>query len=144
MARAIHFKELKSKRRNTALRWLRVNPLSPIAYGLTESGAASDAAAMTTKAVKHGDKYVINGSKCFISNGPIADVLSLFAMTDSSKGVKGISAFIVEKTFPGYGVAKWESKMGIKGSPTGELVFQDMEVPAKTSLGMRTRVSCML
>jgi len=105
------------------------------AFGLTEAGAGSDAAAMRTKAVKKGDKYIINGSKCFISNGPLADVVTLFAMTDSSQGVKGISAFIVEKDFPGYAVAKWESKMGIKGSPTGELVFEDMEVPAENLIG---------
>lgn len=106
-----------------------------VAYGLTEPGAGSDAAAMSTKAVKKGNTYVINGSKCFISNGPIADVITLFAMTDSSKGVKGISAFIVEKGYKGFSVAKWESKMGIKGSPTGELVFVDMEVPAENLIG---------
>lgn len=105
------------------------------AFGLTEPGAGSDAAAMNTRAEKKGDKYIINGSKCFISNGPIADIVSLFAMTDSSKGVKGISAFIVEKDFPGFSVAKWESKMGIKGSPTGELVFEDMEVPGENLIG---------
>ena len=105
------------------------------AFGLTESGAGSDSAAMNTKAVKKGDKYIINGSKCFISNGPIADIVSLFTMTDSSKGVKGISAFIVEKDFPGFSIAKWESKMGIKGSPTAELVFEDMEVPADNLIG---------
>jgi alkylation response protein AidB-like acyl-CoA dehydrogenase len=105
------------------------------AFGLTEAGAGSDAAAMKTKAIKAGNKYIINGSKCFISNGPIADVVSLFAMTDSGKGVKGISAFVVEKNFPGFSVAKWESKMGIKGSPTGEIVFEEMEVPAENLIG---------
>jgi alkylation response protein AidB-like acyl-CoA dehydrogenase len=105
------------------------------AFGLTEAGAGSDAAAMKTKAIKAGNKYIINGSKCFISNGPVADVVSLFAMTDSGKGVKGISAFIVEKDFPGFSVAKWESKMGIKGSPTGEIVFEEMEVPAENLIG---------
>jgi alkylation response protein AidB-like acyl-CoA dehydrogenase len=105
------------------------------AFGLTEAGAGSDAAAMKTKAVKEGDSYIINGSKCFISNGPVADVITLFAMTDSSKGVKGISGFIVEKDYPGFSVAKWESKMGIRGSPTGELVFEDMVVPAENLIG---------
>jgi alkylation response protein AidB-like acyl-CoA dehydrogenase len=105
------------------------------AFGLTEPGAGSDSAAMKTKAVKKGDKYIINGSKCFISNGPIADIISLFAMTDTSQGVKGISAFIVEKDFPGFSIAKWESKMGIKGSPTAELVFEDMEVPVDNLIG---------
>ena len=106
-----------------------------MAFGLTESGAGSDAAAMKTKAVKDGKKYIINGSKCFISNGPVADVMTLFAMTEPEKGVRGISAFIVEKNYPGYSVAKWESKMGIKGSPTGELVFEDMEVPEENLIG---------
>ncbi len=105
------------------------------AFGLTEPGAGSDAAAMKSRAVKRGDKYILNGSKCFISNGPVADVISVFAMTDSSKGVKGISAFIVEKNYKGFSVAKWESKMGIKGSPTGELVFEDIEVPAANLIG---------
>ena len=105
------------------------------AFGLTEPGAGSDAAAMKTKAVRKGDKYILNGSKCFISNGPIADILTVFAMTDPSKGVKGISAFIVEKEYKGYSVAKWESKMGIKGSPTGELLFEDVEVPAGNLIG---------
>ena len=105
------------------------------AFGLTEPGAGSDAAAMKTKAVRKGDKYILNGSKCFISNGPIADVLTVFAMTDPSKGVKGISAFIVEKEYKGFSVAKWESKMGIKGSPTGELLFEDVEVPAGNLIG---------
>jgi len=106
-----------------------------VAFGLTEPGAGSDAAAMKTKAVRKGDRYILNGSKCFISNGPIADVISVFAMTDSSKGVKGISAFIVEKEFKGFSIAKWESKMGIKGSPTGELVFEDVEVPVENLIG---------
>ena len=105
------------------------------AFGLTEPGAGSDAAAMKTRAVKKGDGYILNGSKCFISNGPIADVLTVFAMTDPSKGVKGISAFIVEKEYKGYSVAKWESKMGIKGSPTGELLFEDVEVPGANLIG---------
>jgi alkylation response protein AidB-like acyl-CoA dehydrogenase len=106
-----------------------------VAFGLTEPGAGSDAAAMKSRAVKKGDRYILNGSKCFISNGPIADVVSVFAMTDASKGVKGISAFIVEKEFKGFSVAKWESKMGIKGSPTGELLFEDIEVPAENLIG---------
>lgn len=105
------------------------------AFGLTEPSAGSDAAAMKTRAVKKGNKYIINGSKCFISNGPVADLISLFAMTNSSQGVKGISAFIVEKEFKGFSVAKWESKMGIKGSPTGELVFEELEVPAENLIG---------
>jgi len=110
-----------------------------IAFGLTEPSAGSDAAAMKTRAVKKGNKYIINGSKCFISNGPIADLISLFAMTEPTQGVKGISAFIVEKEFKGFCVAKWESKMGIKGSPTGELVFEELEVPAENLIGEEGR-----
>ena len=105
------------------------------AFGLTEKKAGSDAAALSTKAAREGNAYIINGSKCFVSNGPIADVMTLFAVTDSAKGVKGISGFIVEKNFEGFSVAKWESKMGIKGYPTGELVFENMEVPAENLIG---------
>jgi len=106
-----------------------------ISYGLTESGAGSDSGAMSTRAVKKGDTYIINGSKCFITNGPVANLITVFAMTDSSKGVKGISAFVVPADAPGFSVAKWEKKMGIKGSPTGELVFEDVEVPAENLIG---------
>ncbi len=106
-----------------------------VAFGLTESGAGSDAASMKTRAVKQGDRYVINGTKCFISNGPIANIITVMAMTDASKGFKGISAFIMDTKSKGFSVAKWESKMGIKGSPTGELVFEDVEVPAGNRIG---------
>ncbi len=106
-----------------------------ISYCLTEPGAGSDSGAMSTRAVKKGDTYVINGSKCFITNGPVANLLTVFAMTDSSKGVKGISAFIVPTDTPGFSVAKWEKKMGIKGSPTGELLFEDVEIPAENLIG---------
>jgi len=106
-----------------------------ISFGLTEPGAGSDSGAMTTRAVKKGDKYIINGTKCFITNGPVANLITLFAMTDASKGVKGISAFVVPTDTPGYSVARWESKMGIKGSPTGQLVFEDVEIPAENLIG---------
>lgn len=106
-----------------------------ISFGLTEQGAGSDSGAMATRAVKKGDKYIINGTKCFITNGPVANLITLFAMTDASKGVKGISAFVVPTDAPGYSVARWESKMGIKGSPTGQLVFEDVEIPAENLIG---------
>ena len=106
-----------------------------ISFGLTEPGAGSDSAAMSTRAVKKGDKYIINGTKCFITNGPVANLITVFAMTDASKGVKGISAFIVPTDSPGYSVARWESKMGIKGSPTGQLVFDNVEIPAENLIG---------
>lgn len=106
-----------------------------ISYGLTEPGAGSDSGAMATRAVKKGDRYILNGVKCFITNGPVADLITTFAMTDASKGVKGISAFIVPTNSPGFSVAKWEKKMGIKGSPTGELVFEDVEIPEENLIG---------
>ncbi len=105
------------------------------AYGLTESGSGSDAAAMQTEAVRKVDKYILNGSKRFITNGGLAQVNSVFAITDRAKGTRGISAFIVEKDFPGFSVGRIEDKMGIKGSVTAELMFNDCEVPAENLLG---------
>ncbi|HEV2656913.1 MAG TPA: acyl-CoA dehydrogenase family protein, partial [Ktedonobacteraceae bacterium] len=105
------------------------------AFGLTEAGSGSDAAAMRTVAVRKGDKYILNGSKRFITNGGLAQVNSIFAMTDQSKGTRGISAFIVEKDYPGFAVGRIEEKMGIKGSQTAELLFSDCEVPAENLIG---------
>ena len=105
------------------------------AFCLTEPGAGSDASAMSTRARRVGDKYVLNGLKHFISNGGVADTYCVFAMTDPEKGVRGISAFVVEKTFPGFKVGKTEEKMGIRGSPTTEILFEDCEVPAENLLG---------
>ncbi|MDD5448697.1 MAG: acyl-CoA dehydrogenase family protein [Actinomycetota bacterium] len=105
------------------------------AFGLTEPEAGSDAASMKTRAEKKGDKYILNGVKCFITNGGIADTYSIFAMTDPGKGVRGISAFIVEKGFPGFEFGKEENKMGIRGTVTRELIFEDCEVPAENLLG---------
>ena len=105
------------------------------AYGLTESGSGSDAAAMKTMAVRKGDKYILNGSKRFITNGGLAQVNSIMAITDPTKGTRGISAFIVERDFPGFSVGRIEEKMGIKGSQTAELIFTDCEVPAENILG---------
>jgi alkylation response protein AidB-like acyl-CoA dehydrogenase len=106
------------------------------AYALTEAGSGSDAAgSMRTRAEKRGEKYVLNGQKIWITNGSVADVVCVFAVTDPEKGPNGISAFIVEKTFPGFNVGKLEKKMGIRGSPTVELVFDNCEVPAENLLG---------
>ena len=106
------------------------------AYALTEAGSGSDAAgSMRTRAEKRGDTYVLNGQKIWITNGSVADVVCVFAVTDPEKGAGGISAFIVEKGFPGFTVGKLEKKMGIRGSPTVELVFDNCEVPAKNLLG---------
>jgi alkylation response protein AidB-like acyl-CoA dehydrogenase len=104
------------------------------AFGLTEPEAGSDAASMKTRAEKKGDKYILNGQKCFITNGGVASTFSVFAMTEPDKGVHGISAFIVEKDFPGFSVGKHENKMGIRGSDTSELIFEDCEVPARNLL----------
>src|SRR5204863_7694525 len=105
------------------------------AYGLTESGSGSVSAAMRTMAVRKGDKYILNGSKRFITNGGLAQVNSIFAITDRQKGTRGISAFIVDKDFPGFSVGRVEEKMGIKGSQTAELIFTECEVPAENLLG---------
>ncbi|HKU66337.1 MAG TPA: acyl-CoA dehydrogenase [Candidatus Baltobacteraceae bacterium] len=106
------------------------------AYALTEAGSGSDAAgSMRSRAEKRGDTYVLNGQKIWITNGSVADVVCVFAVTDPDKGANGISAFIVEKGFPGFSVGKLEKKMGIRGSPTVELVFDNCEVPAGNLLG---------
>ncbi len=105
------------------------------AFGLTEPGAGTDASGQQTRAEKQGDHYVLNGSKIFITNGGEADVYIIFAMTDKSKGTKGISAFIVEKDFPGFSIGTKEKKMGIRGSSTTELIFENCIVPAENLLG---------
>jgi isovaleryl-CoA dehydrogenase len=106
------------------------------ALGLTEPGAGSDAlGSMHTAAKKDGDHYVLNGSKIYITNGPIADVLLVYAKTNPEKGAKGISAFIVEKDMPGFSVAQKLTKMGFRGSETGELVFDNCRVPAENMVG---------
>ena len=106
-----------------------------IAFGLTEPGAGSDSAAMATTAELRGDGYVLNGLKHFISNATVADLFTVFAMTDRSKGIKGISAFVVEKGFAGFRIGRVEQKMGIRGSPTAELVFEECRVPRENLLG---------
>lgn len=105
------------------------------AFALTEPHAGSDASSIRTTAVKKGDKYILNGSKVFITNGGAADIYITFAVTDPEKGTKGISAFIVEKDTPGFIVGKKEKKMGLHGSNTTELIFENAEVPAENLLG---------
>lgn len=106
------------------------------ALGLTEPGAGSDAlGSMRTTARREGDNYILNGSKIFITNGPIADVVLVYAKTSPEKGAHGISAFIVEKNSPGFAVAQKMIKMGYRGSQTGELVFTDCVVPAENMIG---------
>ena len=106
------------------------------ALGLTEPGAGSDAlGSMRTTARRDGDEYVLNGRKIFITNGPIADVILVYAKTDPARGPKGISAFMVETDAPGFSVAQKLVKMGFRGSQTGELVFEDCRVPARNLVG---------
>lgn len=108
-------------------------------FGLTEPGAGTDAAGVRTVAVKDGDNYILNGQKCFITNSPIADTFVIFAMTDRSKGTKGLSAFIVEKAFPGISIGNIEDKMGIRSSQVGEIVMEDCIVPAENLMGKEGR-----
>lgn len=105
------------------------------AFGLTEPNAGTDAAMQQTTAVDAGDKWIINGSKIFITNAANADIFIVMAMTDKSLGTKGISAFIVEKGMPGFSIGKKEAKMGIRGSATCELIFENCEVPKENLLG---------
>ena len=105
------------------------------AFALTEPGAGSDAAQAATTAVLDGDAYVLNGTKCFISNGGVADVFVVFASKDKSKGVKGLSAFIVEKETAGFTIGKHEKKMGIRASSTVELHFDNCRIPLSNQLG---------
>ena len=105
------------------------------AFGLTEPGAGTDASGQQTTAVLEGDHYVLNGVKCFITNATEAETFVVFAMTDKSKGNHGISAFIVEKDFPGFSIGKHEKKMGIRGSATSDLIFEDCIVPKENLLG---------
>jgi isovaleryl-CoA dehydrogenase len=103
--------------------------------GLTEPGAGSDAISLKTRAIRDGDYYILNGTKTFISNAPIADIALIYATTDPTLGIGGLCAFIVEKDFPGYKVGKKLSKMGLRSSPTGEIILEDCRVPAANLLG---------
>ncbi len=105
------------------------------AFGLTEPNAGTDAAMQQTTAVDAGDKWILNGSKIFITNASYANVYVVFAMTDKSLGTKGISAFIVERDFKGFSIGKKEKKLGIRGSATCELIFENCEVPKENMLG---------
>jgi len=105
------------------------------ALALTEPEAGSDALSLRTTAVRKGDRYVLNGTKMFITNGPVANVAIVYAKTNPEAGKRGISAFIVEDGFRGFTRGKTLKKMGVKGSPTGELIFEDCEVPAENLLG---------
>ena len=105
------------------------------AYGLTEPGSGSDAGGMKTTARLDGDHYVLNGSKIFITNGGVADIYVVFAVTDTAQKSRGTTAFIVEKDFPGFSIGKKENKLGIRSSPTTEIIFEDCIVPVENVLG---------
>ena len=105
------------------------------ALSISEPGAGSDAASMTTTAVRKGDRYVLNGTKMWVTNGSHASVLTLFATVDRGRGHRGVTAFLVEPTFPGFALGKLERKMGIRGSPTVALHLSDCEVPVDNRLG---------
>ncbi len=106
------------------------------AIAATEPSAGSDVLSMRTNAVRKGDRYIVNGQKCFITNGSVADFFVLYAYTDSAKKAKGISAMVVEKGFPGLVYGKNENKMGMRGSINSELFFEDMEVPLNNLVGV--------
>jgi alkylation response protein AidB-like acyl-CoA dehydrogenase len=105
------------------------------AWGLTEPGSGSDAGSARTSAVRKGDCWVLNGNKTFITNGHYADVSVIIAVTDKSKGTRGLSAFVVEKGTPGFRPGKKENKLGLRASDTSELIFEDCEIPAGNLLG---------
>ncbi len=107
------------------------------ALAMSEPGSGSDVVSMKLKAEKKGDRYVLNGNKMWITNGPDADVLVVYAKTDPAAGSKGITAFLVEKGFKGFSTAQKLDKLGMRGSNTCELVFRDCEVPAENVLGER-------
>jgi len=107
------------------------------AFCLTEPEAGSDAGATATIATEKDDHFVLNGKKCFITNGGLAEVHSVFAMTDPERGIKGISAFVVEKGYPGFSAGKIEDKMGLRGAQVAELIFEDVPVPKENMLGKR-------
>ena len=105
------------------------------AFALTEPQAGSDPASMRTSAVRKGDRYILNGEKIFITNAGLAQVFTVMAITDPSKGIKGISSFLVERDFPGFSIGRNELKMGMHGCTTAPLAFSDCEVPAENLLG---------
>ena len=105
------------------------------AWGLTEPGSGSDAGSARTSAVRKGDRWVLNGNKTFITNGHYADVSVIIAVTDKSKGTRGLSAFLVEKGTAGFRPGKKENKLGLRASDTSELIFEDCELPAENLLG---------
>ena len=105
------------------------------AFALTEAGSGSDAASLKTSAKLDGDSYILNGSKVFITHGGVADIYLVMAKSDPEKGARGISSFIVEDGTPGFTFAKTEKKMGLRASPTREIVFEDCRIPRENLVG---------
>ncbi len=105
------------------------------ALAMSEAGAGSDVVSMTLKAEKKGDRYILNGSKFWITNGPVADTIVVYAKTEPEAGGRGISAFLIEKDFPGFATGQKIDKVGMRGSPTGELLFDDCAVPEENLMG---------
>ncbi len=114
------------------------------ALAMSETGAGSDVVSMKLRAERRNDRYVLNGTKMWITNGPDADVLVVYAKTDMEAGSKGITAFLIEKAFTGFSVAQKLDKLGMRGSHTGELVFEDCEVPYENVLGTEGRGAAVL
>jgi alkylation response protein AidB-like acyl-CoA dehydrogenase len=108
-------------------------------YCLSEANAGSDVAAMTTRAVRDGDNYILNGRKTWITNAGVSELYAIFAKTNPAAGHRGISVFMVEKGWPGFSIGKLEEKMGMRGSPTGEVVLDDVAVPAENLIGEENR-----
>jgi len=106
-----------------------------VAFGLTEPSAGTDVTKLQTTATKDGDDWILNGLKCFITNGGIADLITVFATSNKNRGTRGITAFLVEKETPGYSVGKKEDKLGIRASNTTELVFEDCRIPHENIIG---------
>jgi isovaleryl-CoA dehydrogenase len=102
---------------------------------MSETSAGSDVVSMKLKAERKGDRYILNGHKMWITNGPVADTIVVYAKTNPAANHKGITAFIVEKQFKGFSVAKKLDKLGMRGSETGELIFEDCEIPVENVLG---------
>ena len=105
------------------------------ALAMSETGSGSDVVSMRTRAEKRGDRYILNGSKMWITNGPVSETFVIYAKTDPAAGARGITAFIVERDFPCFSTAQKLDKLGMRGSDTSELVFEDCEVPAENVLG---------
>ena len=128
---------LKGASKEQAVKWLEpvINGDHGVSFCLSEPGAGSDAPGMTTRADKKGDKYILNGTKQWITGGGDADAYTVFAYTDKSRGTRGVSCFYVPRNSPGLSLGKKEDKLGIRASDTRQIIFEDVEVPAENLIG---------